>query len=127
VVAAAEADGTFRCGLGSLVGTRELLTPRTLALSAAMRFDEPEVQPFGRAIAEIRELGVRQREYIASDPGVRYAGLFGTVRLLDERRASAQPFRFDDPEIVFPNPRDSALTLLRFADLGLGIDNVQVI
>jgi hypothetical protein len=38
--------------------------------------------------------------------------------------------RFDEPEvpeIVFPNPWDSALTLLRFADLGLGIDNVQVI
>ncbi len=49
------------------------------------------------------------------------------MRLSDERRASAQPLRFDDPEIVFPNPRDSALTLLRFANLGLGIDNVEVI
>ena len=33
----------FRRGLGALAGTRELLTPTTLALSAAMRFDDPEV------------------------------------------------------------------------------------
>jgi len=38
----------LRRGLGSLSGTRELLTPTTLALSAAMRFDEPEVQSFGQ-------------------------------------------------------------------------------
>ena len=49
----------FRRGLGTLVGTRELLTPTTLALSAAMRFDEPEVQFFGRYLAGmIRALGV---------------------------------------------------------------------
>src|ERR1022692_840820 len=51
----------FRRGLGSLSGTRELLTPTTLALSAAMRFDEAEVQPFGRDLAGIRVLGVRRR------------------------------------------------------------------
>ena len=37
----------FRRGLGSLAGTRELLTPTTLALSAAMRFDEPRSSPSG--------------------------------------------------------------------------------
>ena len=51
----------FRRGLGTLAGTRELLTPTTLALSAAMRFDEPEVQPFGRALAGIQVRGVRRR------------------------------------------------------------------
>src|ERR1700726_1250261 len=37
---------TLRRGLGALSGVRELLTPRTLALSAAIRFDDPEVAPF---------------------------------------------------------------------------------
>jgi len=54
-------DIRFRRGLGTLAGTRELLTPTTLALSAAMRFDEPEVQPFGRNLAGFRILGLRRR------------------------------------------------------------------
>ncbi|MHB8318748.1 MAG: AAA family ATPase [Acidimicrobiales bacterium] len=54
-------DIRFRRGLGALSGTRELLTPTTLALSAAMRFDEPEVQHFARALAGIGVLGVRRR------------------------------------------------------------------
>lgn len=51
----------FRRGLGVLAGTRELLTPTTLALSAAMRFGDPEVGPFGRQLSGIRVLGARRR------------------------------------------------------------------
>ena len=51
----------LRRGLGALAGTRELLTPTTLALSAAIRFDDPEVAPFGRHLSGIRVLGARRR------------------------------------------------------------------
>lgn len=53
-----ERDGMevhFRRGLGGLAGTRELLTPATLALSAALRFNDPEVGPFGRHLAGMRD------------------------------------------------------------------------
>ena len=121
-----ERDGrsiSFRRGLGSLSGTRELLTPTTLALSAAMRFDEPEVQPFGRYLANIRVLGVRRRAPWRGPLGSGLAGLASTERLFAERD-SAQPSLFDDSDLVPLGDRKSALTLLRFADLG--IDDVRV-
>src|ERR1022692_1846574 len=123
-----ERDGLeihFRRGLGSIAGTRELLTPTTLALSAAMRFDEPEVQPFGRYLASIRVLGVRRRAAWRGPLGVGAQGISSTERLFDERRSSTQPTLFDDFELASSNPRESALALLRFADLG--IDDVQII
>jgi uncharacterized protein len=116
---------TFRRGLGSLSGTRELLTPTTLALSAAMRFDEPEVQPFGRYLAGIRVLGVRRRAAWRRPSGVGAMGLSSTERLFVERGIPPQQSLFDDPDLDRPSDRDSALTLLRFADLG--IDDVQVV
>lgn len=115
----------FRRGLGALAGTNKLLTPTTLALSAAMRFDEPEVQPFGRALAGIRVLGVQRRALWRRPLGAGVLGLSSTGRLFDERGPSMQPSLFDDdPDFAPSNPRDSALALLRFADLG--IDDVQV-
>lgn len=118
-------DIHFRRGLGSLAGTRELLTPTTLALSAAMRFDEPEVQPFGRALAGVRVLGVRGRALWRRALGFGAPSLSSTARLFDDRGASTQPALFEDPELERPSPRESALALLRFADLG--IDDVQMI
>ncbi|GAA4731492.1 AAA family ATPase [Phytohabitans rumicis] len=89
---------SFRRGLGGLSGTRELLTPTTLALSAAMRLDEPEVSGFARALAGIGVLGLRHNTQ----------GLLTTGRLF-----------FDRTEV------EPALALLRFADLG--IDEVLVV
>ncbi|GGM17782.1 ATP/GTP-binding protein [Dactylosporangium sucinum] len=88
---------SFRRGLGSISGTRELLTPTTLALSAAMRFDEPEVRAFGRALAGTRVLGLRGRRIVGND------GLVPTEELV---LAGG-----DGPGVV--------LDLLRFADLGI--------
>lgn len=117
-------DIHFRRGLGSLAGTRELLTPTTLALSAAMRFDEPEVQPFGRALANIGVMGRRPRSPWRRPMGsIHFAS--STERLFDERSSAAQPSLFDDTDTVPLNPRDSALAMLRFADLG--IDDVEII
>ena len=115
----------FRRGLGVLAGTRELLTPTTLALSAAMRFDEAEVQPFGRDLAGIRVLGVRRRAAWRRSLGAGAPGLSSTERLFDERGSSMQASLFDDTDFAPFNARGSALALLRFADLG--IDDVQIV
>lgn len=114
----------FRRGLGALSGTRELLTPTTLALSAAMRFDEPEVQPFGRYLAGIRVLGVRRRAAWRRPFAAGAPGMSLTERLFVEH-SSTQPALFDDSEFAPRSDRESALILLRFADLG--IDDVQIV
>ena len=116
---------SFRRGLGTtLSGTRELLTPTTLALSAAMRFREPEVQPFGRELVNIRVRGVRRRAWrralAAGSPSPSM-----TERLFIDKENSRQPALFDDPQFTPFDSRKSALALLRFADLG--IDDVQVV
>jgi len=54
----------FRRGIGSTNGTRELLTPTTLALSAIMRFSEAEVMPFGDELRNIMSLGIRRRRRV---------------------------------------------------------------
>jgi predicted ATPase len=95
---------SFRRGLENTSGTRELLTPTTLALSAIMRFSEPEVRPFGHDLRDIIGLGIRNKRYYSNYP------------------ETDSIFTNDDgtPQDV----RSSALTLLRFADFG--IDDIQV-
>jgi predicted ATPase len=117
----------FRRGLGSLAGTRELLTPTTLALSAAMRFDEPEVRPFGRHLRDIRGLGISRRTAWQGNLGIGFGSSLSssTARIFDEHDFPVQEPLFDDPEFTPPNSRESALALLRFADLG--IDDVQMV
>jgi predicted ATPase len=118
----------FRRGLGSLAGTRELLTPTTLALSAAMRFDEPEVRPFGRYLRDIRALGISRRTAWQGSLGIGFgaSGLSSsTARIFDEHDLPTQEPLFDDPEFSPLDSRESALALLRFADLG--IDNVRMV
>lgn len=120
----------FRRGLGLLAGTRELLTPTTLALSAAMRFGDPEVGSFGRHLSGIRVLGERRR---ALGRRLRVALAYGrpgqssTERLFDRPGLAVQPTLFDDDDGDFAplDSRESALALLRFADLG--IDDVQIV
>lgn len=119
----------FRRGLGTLAGTRELLTPTTLALSAAMRLNDSEIGPVGRHLSGIRILGPRRPASWPKLPGRRTVpygpGPFWTERLF-ENSISAQPSLFDDdPEFAPPDDRGAALALLRFADLG--IDDVQVV
>lgn len=125
-----EREGTelhLRRGLGALAGARELLTPTTLALSAATRFDDPEVAPFGRHLSGIRALGARRSApWRRLQPGPdAAAGLSLTERLFDTPGSWPQLALFDDEEVAPPYGRESALALLRFADLG--IDDVQVI
>ena len=113
----------FRRGLGSLAGTRELLTPTTLALSAAMRLGEPEIRDFGRSLANIGVLPIRNRGF---DRRARLSNLayLTTERMFYNRVGPDQPALFDG-QIDRLGSRESALGLLRFADLG--IDDIQFV
>ncbi|GAA2214740.1 ATP-binding protein [Nonomuraea monospora] len=91
-------------GLGNLSGTRRLLTPRTLALSIARRFDEPMVSRFADHLLAGRTLGLP----ISGPP----AG--GTMSWLDPER----------PDMPSQADRAQALELLRFVDPG--IDDVLI-
>lgn len=115
-------DITFRRGLGALSGTRELLTPTTLALSAATRLDEHDVRSFGRTVAGIGVLGARRRTMWHRMRTIGYP-MTPTGRMFEE--ASDQPTLFDGAEDDHLNTRNMALALLRFADLG--IDDVQFV
>jgi predicted ATPase len=119
-----ERDGAnlnVRRELGSLAGTRELLTPTTLVLSAASRLHEPELRAVAQAISGIQTLVPHRRR-----PGPRFgldpAHYFSTARLFDRQH---EPSLFDDVDLGQPDDRESALALLRLADLG--IDDVQVV
>jgi hypothetical protein len=114
-------DFHLRRGLGALSGTRELLTPTTLALTAAMRFDFPEVRSFGQAIVNIGLLGGRHKEMWRRNRVVqRHAS---TERMLQVSSDPDQPALFTLDSDRFSG-RESALALLKFADLG--IDGVQI-
>lgn len=101
---------SFRRGLTALSGTRELLTPTTLALSAAMRFDDTEVGAFGRALAGLGTLNFRSRSGRTFAPRAR-SGM-STYELFG-----------DDAGPGDPDVRTIALGMLRLADLG--IDEVE--
>ncbi len=111
----------LRRGLG-LAGIRDLLTPSTLALSAAMRLDDAEFRSFARHLAGIQVLGPRRP---AAWNQYGFAGERGvpTVRLFDDQ-GRAEPSPYDDVDYGAIGTRQSALAMLRFADLG--IDGVQI-
>lgn len=123
-------DISLRRGLGALSGTRELLTPTTLALSAAMRFDEPEVRNFARSLASIVPLHTRNRLFRRpgriGPAGLGFSRHYATEQMFIDGSSATQPNLFEVSELAEQfGGRDSALALLRFADLG--IDDVEVV
>jgi uncharacterized protein len=110
---------SFRRGLGSLAGTRELLTPTTLALSAAMRLDEPDVAAFGRSLAGMQALGLRRPAAWRLYPTDAQLSA-SSARLFGEQESL-----FDELGQSPYSGRGPALALLRFADLG--IDDVRMV
>jgi predicted ATPase len=116
-----ERDGmevSFRRGLGGLAGTRELLTPTTLVLTAASRLGEPDIRSFARSIADIVVLGAwRKGTWRRIDPEISI-----TLRMFENRIAD-QDTLFEVSSGKFSS-RETALALLRLADVG--IDDVQV-
>lgn len=113
-------------GLGSLSGTRELLTDTTLALTVARRFNEPSVREFAQHVRRIRPTGS-----LAALRGTRGFPRAWLVPILSNRaslrwfEAPVQEALFADQEQgAMPHSRDRALALLRLADLG--IDDVEI-
>lgn len=112
-----ELEVSLRRGLGELSGVRELLTPTTLALSAATRFGDQEVGPFGRFVGDFQSFGPNRVPWQGS----------WTDRLFDRTLsdlADVWPELPDPGGAALARERRAALALLRFADLG--IDDVQV-
>lgn len=91
-------DLTLQRGLSGLSGTRELLTPRVLALSIARRFDEPLITSFARELTAAQALGQRTRR--SSD------------RVL-ERGSTSRRFEEEAAD------REEAMAMLQLADLGI--------
>ena len=108
----------FRRGLDGARGIRELLTPTTLALSAAMRLGDSVVTSVGRAIARMRVLGFGRWEF-------RPAFLDSTTYLVLRGDAAVQPQR-SEMSLHGPPPTDPRpiLDLLRIADPG--IDDFEI-
>jgi hypothetical protein len=98
-------DLKLQRGLGALSGTRELLTSRTVALSAARRFGEPLVTRFADEITGIQAFGTSLGEPLTMRP---------------DRLRNQGPFLDTQP----PEERLKALAILRMADLG--IEDVEI-
>ncbi|GAA4968988.1 putative ATPase [Nonomuraea thailandensis] len=109
-------------GLGNLSGTRELLTPRTLALSIARRFDQPVVSGFADYLLAAQTLGLSARR----PRGPQYRTTRSTMRWFEEGPAGDQLSLpgMEDVSRPFQADRAQALALLRAADLG--IDDVLI-
>lgn len=105
-------------GLGTLSGTRELLTDQTLVLSIARRFGEPLITGFTSGLLGMRVFGLPPHlgQPSMADIGAsgRSApGLYATMQWFDEGRVDNED-----------EDRRQALALLRLADLG--IDDVLI-
>lgn len=97
---------TLQRGLGAVAGTRELLTPMTLALSVARRFDEPTVTRFSDQVLHMSTLGLTGAARRQGPSELVSRRLFRSV---------------DDPSAahVTSGERERAVALLRLADLGI--------
>ncbi|WP_214108717.1 AAA family ATPase [Acrocarpospora catenulata] len=118
-----ERDGSefkLQRGLGNLSGTRELLTPRSLALSIARRFDEPLVSDFIRNLLATQTLGLTSHDKRRRDVGAHLA----TTRWFENDSDHEQLSLPGLEELDSRADRAQALALLRLADLG--IDDVVV-
>jgi len=102
-------------GLGSLSGTRELLTNYTLALSVAHRFDEPLVSGFVQNFIRTQTFGPPHRSRFLRPDAPYRASFRNTIRWFEE---PSQQSLFDDEDLPGTG-RAQALALLKLADLGI--------
>jgi len=132
-----ERDGqnlSFQRGVEGFAGTKQLLTPKTLALVVARRFDDPLIAPF---VEQVRDIGIfgtspllprrgpdsRRGYYLQS--ASQTLSWFGdsrwgdfTTEIFAESRMKFAAKQVSEVD------RGRALALLRLADLG--IDDVQI-
>ena len=109
-------DISFRRGLSRVGGIQELLTPTTLALSAAMRLGDPVIGSAGSALSWMNALGPKQQGAALffpseSDPSM-------TMLM-------AQPGHCETASGPDPATRRAFVDLLRFADSE--IDDVTIL
>jgi len=104
----------FRRGLSGAGGTRELLTPTTLVLSAATRVGDPAIEVVGRAISRISEINshgfIRRRR---SSPFLFLARSSNTYSMFEDA-GSREEQVFEDM-----TRGEAAMELLRLADPGI--------
>ena len=104
----------FRRGLSRTGGTKELLTPTTLVLSAGKRVGDPAIEAAGRAISRIAEINARGFNRRRGRPPISFSSL-----------ASDTYSQFEDAGIreqqVFGSVTrgEAAMKLLRLADPGI--------
>lgn len=103
----------FRRGFEAVRGIRELLTPTTLTLAAAVRLRSNPALEVGRAISRMSVLGLRRRRP-SMYPLPRHRLADSTFRLFLERQDDVQHESINDN-----GHRRSALELLRWADPGI--------
>ncbi|MEV0897566.1 ATP-binding protein [Actinoplanes sp. NPDC049802] len=110
-------DLKLQRGLGGLSGTRELLTPTTLALAAARRFDDPLVTGFSKELTSMAVFGL-PRDSRKASRGLRdprsILNLNTTMRWFEQEE---QPTLFEGSSRS--EDRRQALALLQLADLGI--------
>ena len=104
----------FRRGFEGARRIQELLTPTTLALSAAMRVEDSVARSVGRTISRIGFLGQGRRGFYRVDV------FDSTMHLFVKKSDVDQPSLFSTPDdgLSAANPI-LALDLLRFADPGI--------
>ena len=119
----------FRRGTRGQIAIRELLSPTTLALSAALRYRDPNLLAAGQTISKIGTQGLRVRPRFGRPVGgwvansLAHSGVV-TERFFDTGRHSGQESLFGSDD-VYTSRSEAALALLKFADLG--IDGVEIV
>ena len=111
-------DIEFREGYKQGGGVRDLLTPTTLALSAAIRLDREHIGRVGRAVSGFHVLGLRRPRWRRNPPSFRDVIRTSSLRLFEEQYEDRQLLL---PELDGGTPRPT--DLLQLADPG--IDTVE--
>ncbi|MDE0700081.1 MAG: ATP-binding protein [Acidimicrobiaceae bacterium] len=102
----------FRRGLRGVRGIENLLTPTTLALSAASRLGVPAISAVGQAISEMNAVGIRRRSRRTVQQAI-FAARDNSIDLFFEEN------RGGNTSDYFSVSRQAALELLNFADPGI--------
>ncbi len=112
-------DIRLRRGKSLSLGIRELATPTTLVLSAAMRLKEPEIERIARAISKIDFLGDYRNPYSTSFRQ-NALSVIPTIRIFDDDGPLIlQDTGGDEGEKLNQGLKETALELLRVADFGI--------
>ncbi|MFI6044324.1 ATP/GTP-binding protein [Nocardia sp. NPDC051321] len=120
-----ERDGlklVLQRGLGELSGTRQLLTPRTLVLTAGRRFGVAVVSDFANALLDMRSRGVAaamQHVAVAAKRDGPTDSWFDVERSIELERSFEPQRSVKALRMEYERHRSEALALLRLADLGI--------